>query len=172
VTDAITAARMIRTKLSAKAEKLEAQLAAVRAELDETDAAIRFLSRHNISPTIEEGVVEAKSPAQARVMATLPSTSEDAKSPKDVYEALVAEGVEIKPDNVRTILYRAANPKSGKPTVASDGGRYWRIDEEAQQSQPQHNGHERGASPFGQRPDFNARGPSPFDDEFDPEVPF
>lgn len=121
--DALSVLEATCKKLTSKVERLRNQLAAAETELEESQTAIRVLSRLGVSASVEEAD-ETKASSQEQVLKILPENQEQAKSPREVHHLLVASGVTtISAVNVRTILSRLR--KDEDVPVQSEDGRYW-----------------------------------------------
>lgn len=124
MTDALSVLEANVKKLASKVERLRNQLAAAETELAESETAIRVLSRLGVSASIEAPGEEAKASSQGQVLKVMPTTSAEAKTPRDVHQLLVASGVtNISAENVRTILSRLRKEE----VIQVSDGRYWRT---------------------------------------------
>lgn len=119
--DAVSLLEASCKKLTAKVEKLRAQLAAAETELAENQTAIRVLSRLPSAASGNGHAEEGKASSQDLVLNILPRTEEEANTPMEVLAALQKAGVTISADNVRTILSRLKKAE----TIRVSGGRYW-----------------------------------------------
>ena len=131
MTDAISILEQNLKKLRVKVERLRGQLGAAETELVESETAIRVLTRLGLSPVVEGAAAEDnRGNSHAQVLGVLPSSPDEAKTPKEIHVALLEAGItSITPDNVRTILYRSAKQDAnGKAAVSSKDSRYWRND--------------------------------------------
>jgi hypothetical protein len=108
--------------------KLRAQLEAAEADLRNLEITAETLTRLGLNPEIETSVPRGQSYNQ--VLRVLGDSEFDAKTPKEIHDALMASGASISQDNVRTILSRY------KDRFESSEGRYWRRVEEAPESAP------------------------------------
>jgi len=138
-----------RLKLSAKAERLDAQLKAIRIELEEIETTIRVLSR------IAEGKTSSaqngeRGGTQAQVLEIVPSEMRYAISPKEVHQRLTSDGSDISADNVRTVLSRLKLAGC----VQGIEGRYWKVTSSAPETEDneRRSPHDEEADPFADDP--------------------
>lgn len=114
--------QLIETKKAETAKRvarLRTQLHAAEAELRKLEITAETLTRLGLNPEVETSVPRGQS--VAHVLSVLDDTEFDGKTPKEIHEALVANGVTtISQDNVRTILSR------NKDSIEASDGRYWR----------------------------------------------
>jgi hypothetical protein len=154
-------------KLASKVERLRTQLEAAETELAENQTAIRVLTRIGGAASSEGGADEAKASSQEQVLKILPVREAEAKTPREVHQALTDAGVtNISADNVRTILSRLK--KDELLPVRVTLGRYWRAG----------NGSEPMSAIYDAEDDFedltayDAEPAPSFDEDLDSEVPF
>ncbi len=113
-----------KTETAKRVTKLRAQLDAAEAELHNLEITADTLARLGINPVVETTVPRGQS--YTHVLAVLADSEFGGRTPKEIYEALVASGVtSISQDNVRTILSRH------KDRFETSDGRYWRKAAEA-----------------------------------------
>jgi hypothetical protein len=99
--------------------KLRAQLEVAEADLRNLEITAETLSRLGLNPEVETTAPRGQS--YTHVLSVLPDNEFEAKTPREVYDALVADGIaSISQDNVRTILSRH------KDRFENSDGRYWR----------------------------------------------
>lgn len=122
--------QLIETKKAEAAKrvaKLRTQLETAEAELQNLEITAETLTRLGLNPEVETTVPRGQS--VAHVLSVLDDSEFGGKSPKEVHDALVAQGItSISQDNVRTILSR------NKESIEAAGGRYWRKNEEIEPS--------------------------------------
>lgn len=114
-----------RAKLAARVKKAQAALDAAKAELDETETAIRVLVRMGLA-TDDETPTPSGPPiteAQKLVLSALETDPDKGRSPKEVLEVLKSKGVEMNPDYVRTALWRLAK----RELVSTANSVYWKV---------------------------------------------
>lgn len=120
---AMDAMELIETKKAAtlkKVERLRTQLEAAELELRNLEITGETLTRLSINPAIDSAVPRGQSANY--VLGVLGNSADEGKTPKEIYDGLVADGVTaISQDNVRTILSRH------KDKFTSHEGRYWRL---------------------------------------------
>lgn len=118
--------QLIETKkaeLTKRVTKLRTQLDAAEAELRNLEITAETLGRLGLNPAVDTTAPRGHS--YTYVLGVLPDSEFEAKSPKEVYDALVASGVTtISQDNVRTILSRY------RERLSSNDGRYWKPEKE------------------------------------------
>jgi hypothetical protein len=120
--DAMELIEAKRAETIKRVARLRTQLENAEAELRNLEITAETLARLNLNPTVETTVPRGQSFTQ--VFSVLGDTQEEAKTPKEIHEALVASGVtSITQDNVRTILSRY------RDRLLSGDGRYWRQTE-------------------------------------------
>ncbi len=121
--DALQLIETKRVETQKRVTKLRTQLDAAEVELRNLEITAETLARLNLNPVVETAAPRGQS--FNLVYNVLGETEDDAKSPKDVHEALLASGVStISQDNVRTILSRY------RDRFTSNDGRYWRKESE------------------------------------------
>ena len=102
--------------------KLRAQLEVAEADLRNLEITADTLSRLGLNPDVETAVPRGQS--YTYVLGVLDDSEFFSRSPKEIYDALLASGVtSISQDNVRTILSRH------KDRFETSDGRYWRKPE-------------------------------------------
>jgi len=103
--------------------KLRGQLEAAEAELRNLEITAETLTRLGLNPEVETSSPRGQS--VAHVLSVLDDSDFGGKTPKEIHDALVANGItSISQDNVRTILSR------NKDSIETSDGRYWRRVEE------------------------------------------
>lgn len=114
--------QLIETKkaeVGKRVAKLRSQLESAEVELRNLEITADTLARLNLNPAVETAVPRGQS--FNHVFGVLGETEEDAKSPKEIHDALVADAItSISQENVRTILSRY------KERLESSDGKYWR----------------------------------------------
>ena len=114
--------QLIETKKADTAKrvaKLRSQLEAAEAELHKLEITAETLTRLGLNPEVETAVPRGQS--VAHVLSVLDDSEFGGKTPKEIHDALVANGItSISQDNVRTILSR------NKDSIETSDGRYWR----------------------------------------------
>lgn len=99
--------------------KLRSQLESAEIELRNLEITSDTLSRLSINPAVDTALPRGQS--LNHVLGVLGDTEEDAKSPKEIFDALVANAItSISQDNVRTILSRY------RDRMEVIDGKYWR----------------------------------------------
>jgi hypothetical protein len=186
--DAVSLLREKEAKLAGKVKRTRATLEAMETELNETAIAIRVLSSLGLSPEIEEEQADAGMTApQAAVLAAVPYTRELAVAPRDIFNAVRANGAhaDLTSDYVRTALWRMATKKN---LIKSEDGLYWREAQHAENVEAPDAetseaseiagplGGERGyppSAPEGSIPSGSTHvQPESFDTDLDDDVPF
>jgi len=108
-----------------RVNRLRTQLETAEADLRNLEITADTLTRLNLNPAVDTAVPRGQS--FSHVHGVVGDSEQDAKTPKEIHEALVANGVTtISQDNVRTILSR------NKDTFISNEGRYWKKGEEGE----------------------------------------
>lgn len=122
--DAMDLIEAKRAETLKRVSRLRTQLETAECELRNLDITAETLTRLNLNPAVDTTVPRGQSFSQ--VFGVLGNAPEDAKSPKEIYDALVANGVtSITQDNVRTIVSRY------RDRLESGDGKYWqRADKE------------------------------------------
>lgn len=118
VMDAMELIEAKRAETLKRVSRLRTQLESAECELRNLDITAETLTRLNLNPAVDTTVPRGQSFNQ--VYGVLGNTPDDAKSPKEIYDALVASGVtSITQDNVRTIVSRY------RDRLESGDGKYW-----------------------------------------------
>lgn len=121
MTDTIEILKAVLAKAQAKADRLRIQYEAANQEVVETTTAIRVLERLSGSPS---ALTTSAGDVGAAILAHTKEGPENGRAPKDIFEALCAEGRDdLNPDQIRTQLWRMAK----RGILQSEGGRYWRV---------------------------------------------
>lgn len=108
-----------KAELTKRVAKLRSQLKAAEDELQKIEITSDTLTRLGINPDIEPSIPRGQS--LSYVLENLPSSLEEALTPKEIYERLLARGLTgISQDNVRAILSR------NKDKICNEDGRYWK----------------------------------------------
>ena len=112
-----------RSEIGKRVAKLRGQLEAAEIELRNLEITAETLARLCLNPAVETSVPRGQS--FNHVFGVLGETEEDAKSPKEIHDALVANAItSISQDNVRTILSRY------RDRLEVIDGKYWRKPDE------------------------------------------
>ena len=122
MSDSVAILEEMRTKLEAKRSRLRNQLAAVETEFHEIDTALRVLHRiaGDATPT---GSSSPTSDNGATILNFVGLGEDEAKAPKEIFEALCLAGHDLNADLVRTQLWRMAK----RGLIESENGKYWRA---------------------------------------------
>ena len=123
--DAVTLLQEKIADLARKVGQRRTALGAMEAELAELETALKVLARLGLAPGVVAEPPKGGTGTRDVVFDHLSFTEEGGLQPKELHDALTAEGITyITADNVRTILYRM----HGKGQVRSKDGKYWRDD--------------------------------------------
>ena len=119
--------QLIETKkveVGKRVAKLRSQLESAEIELRNLEITSDTLARLSINPAVDTTLPRGQS--LSHVLGVLGDTEDDAKSPKEIHDALVANAItSITQDNVRTILSRY------RDRLEVIDGKYWlKPDEE------------------------------------------
>lgn len=118
--------QLIETKkaeVGKRVAKLRSQLVSAENELRNLEITSDTLARLSINPAVDTTLPRGQS--LNHVLGVLGDTEEDAKSPKEIHDSLLANAItSISQDNVRTILSRY------RDRLEVVDGKYWRKPEE------------------------------------------
>lgn len=106
-------------EIAKRVAKLRVQLDAAEDELRKLEITAEMLARLSLNPSVDTTAPRGQS--VTHVFGVLGDAEDDAKSPKEIHDALVAAAITtISQDNVRTILSRH------RERLEVNDGKYWR----------------------------------------------
>jgi hypothetical protein len=125
MSETIAILRDKRAKLSAKVAKMASALETARAELSDTETAIKVLVQMGLAPDIDSDTPAAApvTESQEAILSVLSDKPHEGMSPRQVLAALDFRGTPMNADYVRTALWRLAK----RGTIATANSTYWKL---------------------------------------------